>query len=122
MAGIDFFPMFCALAGVPLPPNEKFDGEDLSQSFFGHSLERRHPLFWEYGRNASFGYPKGRDRSPNLAIREGKWKLLVNAGSTSAELYDLAADRNETDNVADKNPEFAKRLSEAALQWRKALP
>jgi len=59
---------FVALASVPLPKNEKFDGEDLSKSFLGTPMTRQHPVFWEYGRNATFGYPKGRDRSPNVAI------------------------------------------------------
>jgi arylsulfatase A-like enzyme len=122
IAGIDLFPMFCTLAGVPIPQNEKLDGEDLSKSFFGATLERQHPLFWEYGRNASFFFPKGKDRSPNVAIREGDWKLVINADGTDEQLYNLASDRNETHNVADKNPEIATRLSEAALQWRKAMP
>jgi len=122
MHGVDFFPIFCKIAGVAPPGNEKFDGEDLSQSFFGGAPARANPLFWEYGRNASFGYPKGRNRSPNVAVREGKWKLVVNADGNGAELYDLDSDRAETENVADKNPEIAKRLADAALQWRKALP
>jgi hypothetical protein len=48
------------------------------------------------------------DRSPNVAVRDGKWKLLVNADGTGAELYDLAAD-----------PKEAKDL---AVGWRKSLP
>jgi arylsulfatase A-like enzyme len=122
MHGVDFFPIFCKIAGVALPGNEKLDGEDLSKSFFGDAMTRANPLFWEYGRNATFFFPKGKNRSPNLAVREGKWKLVVNANGVGAELYDLDADRNETENVADKNPDIAKRLTEAALQWRKALP
>ena len=122
MDGIDFFPMFCRLAGASLPQDDKLDGEDLSQSFFGASVARQKPLFWEYGRNETFFFPKGRDRSPNVAIREGKWKLLVNADSTSAELYDIDSDRKETRNIATNNPEITKRLTEAALQWRKSLP
>lgn len=120
--GVDFFPMFCKLAGVALPENEHFDGEDLSKAFLGTASVRQHPLFWEYGRNPTFGYPRGRNRSPNVAVREGKWKALVNADGTSVELYDIEADRNETQNVANENPEIAKRLTEAALQWRKSLP
>jgi arylsulfatase A-like enzyme len=122
MHGVDFFPMFCKLAGVSLPEQEHFDGEDLSKAFLGTVSMRQNPLFWEYGRNPTFGYPRGRDRSPNVAIREGKWKALVNADGSSIELYDLDVDRNETQNVADENPEIAKRMTEAALKWRKSLP
>jgi arylsulfatase A-like enzyme len=122
MAGTDFFPMFCKLTGAALPQKEDFAGEDLSEAFLGTSMTRKNPIYWEYGRNASFGYPRGRDRSPNVAVREGRWKLLVNADGSNVELYDLIVDRNETDNLADKNPEIAKRLTEAALHWRKSLP
>ena len=122
MHGVDFFPMFCKLAGVSLPEQEHFDGEDMSKAFLGTASVRQHLLFWEYGRNPTFGYPRGRDRSPNVAVREGKWKALVNADGSSIELYDLDADRNETQNIANENPEIAKRMTEAALQWRKSLP
>ena len=122
MHGIDFYPIFCKLAGVPLPKGEHLDGEDLSEAFLGKTSVRQHPIFWEYGRTATFGYPKGRDRSPNVAIRDGKWKALVNADGSGAELYDIEADRNETQNVADENPEIAKRLTNEALEWRKSLP
>jgi len=124
MGSVDFFPMFCKLTDTALPSDAKFDGEDLTGSFFGKNLVRQHPLFWEYGRNnVSFDYPKNpRDRSPNVAIRDGKWKLLINADGSGVELYDLIGDRNETKNVADTNPDVTQRLSEAALQWRKSLP
>lgn len=123
ISGVDFFPIFCKLTGTPIPSNAAFDGEDLTDSFFGKYMTRRNPLFWEYGRNQFFGYPRNpHDRSPNVAIRDGKWKLLINADGSGLQLYDLDADRNETKNVADANPAEAKRLSEAALQWRKSLP
>ncbi len=123
ISGVDFFPIFCKLTGTPLPAGGTFDGEDLTDSFFGKYMTRQNPLFWEYGRNESFGYPRNPyDRSPNVAIRDGKWKLLVNADGSGLQLYDLDADRNETKNVAEANPEAAKRLSGEALQWRKSLP
>jgi hypothetical protein len=55
-------------------------------------------------------------------VREGKWKLLVNADGTGAELYDLEGDRSENTNVASGNPEITKRLTESVLAWRKSLP
>ena len=124
MSAVDFFPMFCKLAGTTPPDFPGFDGEDLSGAFFGKSLVRTKPLYWEYGRNKfSFVYPGiPHDRSPNVSTREGMWKLLINADGSNLELYNLDADRNESTNVAGQNPDLAQRLKEAALQWRKSLP
>ena len=95
----------------------------MSSAWQGHPVVRSKPLFWEYGRNEKFfAYPQGRDRSPNLAIREESWKLLINANGSRAELYDITVDPKETNNVLEKHPDVAKRLSEAALKWRKSLP
>lgn len=55
-------------------------------------------------------------------MRDGKWKLLVNADGSNLELYDLDADRNETKDLANQNSKIADRMSEAALRWRKGLP
>jgi len=123
ICSVDFFPMFCKLSDTALP-NGAFDGEDLSANFFGKSVLRGHPLFWEYGRNETFGYPREYpgQRSPNVAVRDHDWKLLINADGSKLELYNLANDELETNNVAASNPEIAKRLSAAALAWRKSLP
>ena len=79
---------------------------------------------WEYGRNAKFfGYPKQpRDRSPQLAIREGNWKLLCNADGEGVELYDFSLDKNEDDNVAAEHPEVVGRLQKELLACARACP
>ena len=124
LGAVDLFPSLCAIATVPLPRGAGFDGEDLSAALLGRkATTRRRPLFWEYGRNEeSFVYPQGRDRSPNVAVRDGRWKLLLNANGRGAELYDLSADIAEDNNLAEREPTVAKRLSRAALDWRKSLP
>jgi hypothetical protein len=55
-------------------------------------------------------------------MREGKWKLLINADGSSLELYDIDSDPNEKKSVAAEKPNIAKRMSKAALDWRKGLP
>jgi arylsulfatase A-like enzyme len=132
VSAVDFFPTLCSLVNVPLPDGVSFDGEDLSAVFRGGNQPRIKPLFWEYGRKPApkgkkglpaFPYPGEPDsKSPNVALRDGRWKLLVNADGSRAELYDLVADPNETTNLANTQPGFARRLTERALAWRRSLP
>lgn len=123
IATVDLVPSLAHLCGAALPADYEPDGEDLSGALVGKSPERTKALFWEYGRNDTFSYPpEARNRSPNVGIREGKWKLLVNDDGSGTELYDIASDPKETTNVADDHPEIAQRLSEAALKWRKSMP
>jgi len=123
-AAVDFFPTLCEVAGAALPDGYTSDGENLSSALFGEMPERTTPLFWEYGRNdTSFAYPPdARHRSPNVAVREGRWKLLVNADGNNTHLFDVVADRNETTNVAEEHSGVAERLRQQALLWRKSLP
>jgi arylsulfatase A-like enzyme len=123
LAATDLFPSLCAIAGVPLPPGVAFDGEDLSAPLTGTPTVRTRTLFWEYGRNTNaFNFPKGKDRSPNVALREGDWKLLVSADGSDVQLYNLRDDPKETVNVADQHPDIARRLADKALAWRNSLP
>ncbi len=124
LAGTDFLPTLIAVNGGKLSDLRKLDGEDRSRAFFGAPLPTRaRPLFWEYGRNQKFfSYPAGKNRSPNLAMREGNWKFLVNDDGTSAELYDLSTDPNETQNVVALQKEVTARMKNMLLEWRKSLP
>ena len=89
----------------------------------GTPTVRAKPLYWEYGRNTkAFAYPKGADRSPNVSMREGDWKLLVNADGSDLQLYNLRDDPKESVNVAAQHPDVARRLEDKALAWRKSLP
>lgn len=122
-SAVDLFPSLCAAAGVALPKDIAFDGENISEAWTGKPVVRSTPLFWEYGRNdMSFKYPKGRDRSPNLAVRNGKWKLLVNADGSDVQLFDLSSDASEARNVAADNPDEVVRLKASVLAWRQTLP
>jgi arylsulfatase A-like enzyme len=60
--------------------------------------------------------------SPQLAIREGDWKLYLNPDRSRTELYDMPRDPMQTNNLAEKHPELAARLSEEVLAWYRTLP
>ena len=121
LSAVDMFPTLCAVSGAR--SDTATDGEDISAALFGKPVRRTKTLFWEYGRNAnSFAYPQAPHRSPNVAVREGNWKLLVNADGAGAELYDVIADPKEAKNLAGEKPEIIQRLKQAALDWRKSMP
>jgi arylsulfatase A-like enzyme len=125
LAAVDLLPSLLAVAGVPPPRGVRPDGEDLAPALLGRGEPRRAaPLFWEYGRNAeSFAYPRiARDRSPNLAMREGDRKLLVRDDGSGAELYDLGADPNETRNLADSEAGRTRLMVRRVLTWRRSMP
>ncbi len=136
IGAVDLFPTLCTLCRAKPPAGYQSDGEDLSAAISPlvsevllpvnerGPIKRTKPLFWEYGRvdKTPFGYPRGRDRSPNLAVRDGNWKLLANADGTGAELYDLAADPKETKDVIADHADVAERLKKMCLDWRRSLP
>jgi len=124
LSAVDLLPTLTSLAGARLPDGVKLDGEDRGKALFGAPMkDRLRPLFWEYGRNEKyFKYPPEKDRSPNLAMRDGHWRLLVNADGTGAELYDLSVDPREAKNLALAHLDRAQRMKDAVLAWRKSLP
>ncbi len=123
VSSIDYLPTITKLAGIPAPADTPFDGIDQSETWLGKAPQRNAPLFWEYGRKPKgYPYPTAGDKSPNVAVRDGDWKLLLNSDGTGFELYDLKSDPKETINLADHEKETANRLRDLALGWRKSLP
>ena len=109
---VDLFPSLCQIAGAEIPTDYPLDGLDMSDVITGQSTrERTTPLFWEFGKCKA-------DRvSPHIAVREGEWKLLVNADGSRTELYNMTTDFNEKNNVASVYPAIAERLKKAAIDW-----
>lgn len=124
ISATDLMPSLSAMAGVELPPNYKGDGEDRHEAFLGTPSERKGDIYWEYGRNAyAFNYPRKEDfKSPNLAIRSGDWKLLVDYHRNNVELYNIVEDKFETKNVAKEHPDLVRDLKDKLVTWRMYMP
>lgn len=119
MSAVDWLPTVCKLSDTPVPASHKLDGEDLSDVLLGASRPRATPLMWEW-RFRIAGEPF--HHSPELAIREGDWKLLMNPDRSRTELYDLRRDPTQLDNVAEHHPDVVARLGERVLAWQQELP
>lgn len=122
LTATDLLQSFCKLAGVT-GKTPSTDGVDRSAVLLGTPSAQERTIYWEYGRNqTSFRYPEGRNRSPNLAVREGTWKLLVNSDGTGEELYHLGNDPYETTNRAAQHVQVVSALKEKVLNWFKRMP
>ncbi|MDE0105820.1 MAG: sulfatase-like hydrolase/transferase [Bryobacterales bacterium] len=122
ISALDLFPTFCALAGIARA-GSSLDGLDMSAAFRGAEPRRSGALYWEYGRDSSYLRPGlESDRSPALAVRDGEWKLLMNADGNRAELYDFREGFDETENIAAERPEVLRRLRTALVAWWNTIP
>jgi len=119
VAAVDWLPTVCQLAGVALPADHRLDGENLLDVFTGPSRPRQTPLLWEW-RFRIAGEPF--HHSPQLAIRDGDWKLYVNPDGSRVELYEMKADLTQLNNVAEHHPDVAAQLRDQVIAWQKTLP
>lgn len=104
-------------------PSEDLDGEDLAQTLTGKSTaSRQAPIFWRRPPDRpGFGHGYNED-NPDLAVRDGKWKYLVNLDGSTPQLYDLPADPGEKNNLAPNHPDVVARLDKALLKWNAQMP
>ena len=117
---MDLVPSILSIAGVKAHPDQGFDGEDLSATLLG--LQRRSrtaPIFWR--RPPDRPGTKQEDY-PDLAMRDGKWKLLCEYDGSNAQLYDLRSDPAESQNVAEAHGEVVERMRFQLDEWNKAMP
>lgn len=111
ICSVDLLPSLCAITGAEAPTDFPLDGEDMSAALLGTEQTRTNPLFWEFGKNVA------NRTSPHIAVREGDWKLLVNADGSKVELYNMATDYLEKTNVASANASVVNRLKPMAIEW-----
>lgn len=105
----DIFPTFLEMAGLDIPEN---DGESWVPILQGNTPAPESPreLLWHY--------PNFYDQPPYSSLRLGDWKLIYWHKDQSLELFNLASDIGESNNVADENPD---RLRELAMRLTQQL-
>ena len=106
---LDLFPTFCAISGAQLPRDVVFDGGDFRSALKGKPVLRPHLLYWQYNYAEAHKSPFGMG-SPQLAIRDGQWKLMCDLKFENIELYNLDIDPAERWNFVKGYPEITQRL------------
>lgn len=120
-SAIDLAPSLLDLTGVEVPTGVELDGEDLATVLIGKSEKsRQKPLFFrrppEHNKNFQF------KNLPDLAVRDGQWKLLCDYDGSHKKLFDVVSDPGEASNVATGHPEIVSRLVTELLNWNNNLP
>ena len=101
---IDIMATAISLAEADYPEGKiPLEGVSLESVFTGKTLVRSKPLFWEH--------------EGNRAVREGDWKLVAKGVKGKWELYDMAADRTEMNDLSAKHADVAHRMAGLYEQW-----
>jgi arylsulfatase len=106
---IDFMPTLVDLSGAEYPQTRYGDpvlpmaGRSFAPVFKNEIVNSSRQLFWEY--------------QDNYAMRDGKWKLVQNNIDQAWELYDLEADRGETNNLVESHAEIAGKMQRQWQLW-----
>lgn len=110
VSSIDFFPTTLALAGVP--QRAKLHGANLAPYLRGMSSLAPRTMFGEIYYHTSVNLDEPKVNVTHRWARKGDWKLIVNDHAEgSAELYNLARDPGERNNLAE-NSSYARQLTE----------
>jgi arylsulfatase A-like enzyme len=106
---IDLMPTCAELAGTNYPEQYKgrqiipVEGKSLVPILRGQTRQGHEVLYWEW--------------AGNRAVRQGNWKLVWDNQFRRWELYDLAADRTETNDLAGQQPDRVRQMSEKWQAW-----
>lgn len=115
----DILPTVCHVAGVAAPAGRILDGRNIWGVLTGGASSPHAFLAWANGGQ--------------LAIRKGKWKLVVNGadfdgteagakplgGEDGVFLSDLESDPGERRNLRRAHPNVVDELQTLLTQWRK---
>ena len=114
---MDFFPTLLEFAGADKSASRTaVDGVSIAPLLRGDKTPAHQELFWHYPH-----YWSGGKVSPYSVARIGDWKLIRFYESGREELYDLASDLSETNDLAAVNPEQRKALGARLDAWLKEV-
>jgi arylsulfatase A-like enzyme len=113
----DFYPTILDLAGLPLLPQQHVDGRSLAALLKQTGSLEREALYWHEPNYVGPGHPD--PARPCGVVRKGRWKLIESLETDRVELYDLANDLAESQNVAAEHPERVAELKQLLAAMRR---
>ena len=121
IAAMDLAPSLLQLAGAAPGPGAGLDGVPMQDVLLGKARERRATRIF-FRRPPDRDRIDGHDDLPDLAVRDGRWKLLCEYDGSEPQLYDLIDDPDEGTDVAARHPARVRTLTKALLAWHRSMP
>jgi arylsulfatase A-like enzyme len=136
---VDLYPTFLAAAKTAPSAKHPLDGANLLPLFQGEKQFEREAIFWHFPGYLNGPVPRGRDpvfrTRPVSVIRKGDWKLhlyheewQLDGGrkkldtNHAIELYNLADDPGERNDLALTNPKKGDELLKTLVEWIVEFP
>jgi uncharacterized sulfatase len=120
-SAIDLKPSLLDFANIKESKNTITDGENLIGTILGEEKSSRMaPIFFSRPPDRKNYY--GFNNLPDLAMRHKNWKLLCNYNGSNPQLYDIVSDPGETQNIAHKNTDLVKKMTQQVVDWYKSMP
>lgn len=101
---MDLYPTLLQMGGLPEKPDQHMDGQSILPALTNPEQVQSRILVWHYP------HYHGSSWRPGSAIRTNNWKLVEFYEEDKVELYNLAEDVSEQNDLADSYPEKAKEL------------
>ncbi len=102
VCSFDLYPTIMALAGIS--DGGKLDGKELNAILDGSGTIEDRSLIWHYPHYHGSGW------TPGAAIRKGNWKLIEFYESRHIELYNLANDISEENDLSNEYKDIVEVL------------
>jgi uncharacterized sulfatase len=120
LAGIDLPLMFMKIAGANPDEAVIYDGENMLDAISGKTAKiRSKPLMWMRPPDRPGYFP---NNDPDLSIRKGDYKLLMDFDGSNIQLYDLNKDKGESKNLKNNKPTVTAELKKDLMAWFKNYP
>jgi uncharacterized sulfatase len=119
---MDIMATALAAAGARMPAGYDLDGQNLLPALNGQRKQPLHDrLCWagQLAQQWNLGPKDELTAPPAWAIRKDNWMLHYWSSLQRFELYDLATDRGERQDVGDRHPDTVRELRAEYKQWFK---
>jgi arylsulfatase A-like enzyme len=111
---VDFYPTVMDIADIKSTP-QKLDGVSLMPLLAGREELDRDAIYWHMPHYHSSGV------RPSGAVRWKNYKLIEYFEDGRIELFDLAEDQSERNDISGKRPDIAALLKTKLENWRKSV-